>query len=174
MLRMPFPLQVVFPLFLIPFSPTRTPGGNRPIRPLRIGIARDSVLAMFPDARRGTDSDFYDLTIPGKGYVFYLGFDTGQHLNYLTYQFCSNDVHQDASRLEQFEDTARNFTFSGGIRGWQVYWWNDNSGQILQAFKKDSEFDNFQAPSSLSNQKRRNRSFQVPGKPVRVFLPVMP
>ena len=138
-------------------------------RPLKLGMTRNSVLSLFPEAQAGSFQDFFDLRILRfRTDIIYLGFDSLNHLEFFTDLYKPLSVD---SSFKTSQDYRKYFTFSARLRGWKAYWTMQQNEQLFQAFSPDSEMINMQTPSSLLNPKRRNISFRPPEDTVQLFVP---
>ena len=168
---------LIFLIFLLVFlscAPSKNSLSDRGMsfidrRPLTLGMTRDSVLSLFPEAKAGSSEDFFDLRILRyKTDIIYLGFDSLNDLEFFT------DLYKPLlvdSSFETSQDYRKYFTFSARLRGWKAYWTMQQNRQFFQAFSSDSEMINMQTTSSLLNPKRRNIPFQPPEDTVQLFVP---
>ncbi len=178
---------------------------ERPIQVLKLGILRDSAVEMLPKAMFGIAGDFFDLQDSGPGGCMYLGFDSLNRLDYLSHlDYVINaeahapvpnnpiaaqlsrrmdslitmyavSIPQYDSAVVKYEDSAKDFTFSGTIKnGWKAYWWRSPSRQTFLTFKGDSQFTCIQSVSSLRNPERKNIPFNLPGDTIQLYLPYWP
>jgi hypothetical protein len=162
-------------------------------------MQRDSVLAILPGTRPGTSEDCFDLEVSGPNGNICLGFDSTDRLDFLSHSYSpyptdtqistdpliakigrKTDSLEELDRVENhvfissfthYEDSIKDFTFAGTVRGWKAYWWKEPGYQLFVAVRGDTMIVNTQSVTSLINAKRKNIPLVVPGDSTRVYLP---